>query len=191
MAIPTQVLLINGDYIRQYTELNKSVEEGYIRSSVRKAQDIELQPLLGTDLYNKILSDTEDASISGVYLTLKDTYIKPCLVEWAMYYLIPILDVKIDNGGLVQRISENTTPATSTVVNRLMDHHLASAKFYAQRMVNYICENSSLFPEYSTNNDNQLWPMGNKVAGFGVVGSNPNRNNLPGELQKWPYRINP
>jgi hypothetical protein len=94
-------------------------------------------------------------------------------------------------GGIVQRISENTTPATSTGVNRLMDHHLAAAKFYAQRMVNYICENSSLFPEYSTNNENQLWPSPNKVAGFGVVGSNPNRNNFPAELQRWPYRINP
>ena len=191
MAIPTQVLLINGDYIRQYTELNKSVEEGYIRSSVRKAQDIELQPLLGTDLYNKILEDTEDASITGAYLTLKDTYIKPCLVEWTMYYLIPILDVKIDNGGLVQRISENTTPATSTGVNRLMDHHLASAKFYAQRMVNYICENSASFPEYSTNSQNQLWPFSNKTAGFGVVGSPQNRGNVPASLWNWPYRINP
>jgi len=191
MAIPQQVLLINGDYIRQYTELNKSVEEGYLRSSIRKAQDIELQPLLGTDLYNKILDDTKNATISGAYLTLKDTYIKQCLVEWTLYYLIPVLDTKIDNGGIVQRISENTTPATSTGVNRLMDHHLASAKFYAQRMVNYICENSSLFPEYSTNNDNQLWPSPNKVAGFGVVGSNPNRNNFPAELQRWPYRINP
>lgn len=189
MAIPQQVLLINGDYIRQYTTLNKSVEEAYLRPSILNAQDMFIQPVLGTDLYNKILNDTAGATISGAYLTLKDTYIKRALVEWTMHIALPTLTVKYDNGGVIERTSENTVSPSNAAMQRLINLHLDQAKFYTQRMQDYLCENMSSFPEWQTNDDGQLWASNPRYPSFGVVSRGNFNNNVPANLREWPYRI--
>jgi len=189
MAIPQQVLLINGDYIRQYTTLNKSVEEAYLRPSILNAQDMFIQPILGTDLYDKICVDTAAATISGAYLTLKDSYIKRALVEWTMHIALPTLTVKYDNGGVVERTAENTVAPSNAAMQRLINLHLDQAQFHTQRMYDYLCENSASFPEWSTNNTGQMWSQQNKYTSFGVVSKSNGQGT--GFVPGWPYRIKP
>ena len=47
---------------------------------VKIAQQIDIQNLLGTDLYNKISADIIADSLTGDYLTLVNTYVQPCLI---------------------------------------------------------------------------------------------------------------
>jgi hypothetical protein len=189
MAVPIAVLLIDQNYIYQFTHLNKSVEWAYISPSILDAQATKLQPVIGTDLYKHILDGTRLNTLSGNYLILKDEYIKPVVLYWTMYDLLPHLKVKIDNGGIVERTSDTTTPAGQTDVNRIRDDYFEKAQFAMRRMVDFICHNQSSFPEYSTNDENQLYSAGkNRSVTFGVVSRTTNTTPL-NENPLWRHLI--
>ena len=66
-----------------------------------------------------------------------------------MVELIPSLYVKMDNGSLVLRVSEDTQTITPDDLHREVERARQNAQFYTYRMYQYLCNNSSLFPEYS------------------------------------------
>jgi hypothetical protein len=71
------------------------------------------------------------------------------------------LYVKTDNGSLVIRTSEDTTPITQTDLQNYRDQSRSKAMFYTQRMVDFLCFNQSDFPEYTTNETQQIWSQTN------------------------------
>lgn len=48
------VLLISEDYIKSESNLDNNVSGKYLQSTIKLAQDIELQSLIGTKLLEKI-----------------------------------------------------------------------------------------------------------------------------------------
>jgi len=86
--------------------------------------------------------------------------------------LVPSLYVKVDNGGLVIRTAENTSPISSDDLNREVERARENAQFYTQRLVSYLCNNSNLFPEYSSNSGADMTPETNTYATFEVSGGN-------------------
>ena len=68
-----------------------------------------------------------------------------------MIELYPLLVYKHDNGNIVSRDSENATSISESELHKLMDAAKDNARYYTQRMLDYIRQNVSLFPEYSSN----------------------------------------
>lgn len=154
MAIPAEILLINVDYVKKLTPLAQSVDENYIKSAMYIAQDKWVQPILGDSLMRKIKEDTADSSITGVYLTLRDEHIAKVIVWWTMVELAPNLLYKFDNGTIQTRISEDAQPVTATDMKEMTNRFRDNANSYSTRLKEYLCANSSSFPEYSNN----VWP---------------------------------
>jgi len=152
------VLLISADYVKRYTNINDAVEDISIYPSVTLAQEKHLQAYLGTRLYDKIIIDTADGSISGDYLTLRNDYIQRALLWWSMVELYPNLYVRLDNGGLVIRTSEDSTTISESQYNRVVDSERDNAQAYTDKLVRYLCTNASLFPEYNTYDSGDLSP---------------------------------
>ena len=61
----TNTLIISEAKLRQFTDLNDSVDTELLRNAVRTAQDITIQRVLGTKLYQKILSDIDADTLTG------------------------------------------------------------------------------------------------------------------------------
>ena len=158
MALQAEVLFVNPDYLKRLTNLNGSVEDSYIIPSVILAQDKYLQQYLGTDLLDKVKSEVSGGTLSGNYLTLMDDFIRKVVCWWTMVDLIPTLYVKIDNGGLVIRTAENTSAISPDDLHREVERARTNAQFYTQRLVDYLCNNSSFFPEYSSNTNGDMIP---------------------------------
>ena len=160
MALTAEVLFVKTDYIKRITSLNGSVEDSVVVPAIILAQDKYIQQYLGTDLLNYL--KTNVSSLSGVYETLMDTYIRKATCWWTMVELIPNLYVKLDNGGLVIRASENTNPITEDDLHREVERARANAQFYTERLVSYLTKNSSSFPQYTSNVSPDMHPE--KVA---------------------------
>jgi len=158
MAIEAQVLLVNAEYVKKYTHLNDSVDQNLINPSVYAAQDMYVENIIGTDLMVKIKADTAANNITGNYETLRDKYIRPALAWWVMVDLLPHLAYKMDNGNLVQRTSEDTTPIDDARMKDLKDQAINKARHYTQRLSDYLCAKSSLFPEFSSNTEEKISP---------------------------------
>ena len=81
----TTTLLISEAKIRAFSDLNESVDDALMVNGIREAQDIAIQPIIGTKLYNTLITKIDNNSVSGSYTTLIDDYIQPALVYASLY----------------------------------------------------------------------------------------------------------
>ena len=146
-----EILLISPEYLRQKTALNDAVEQNLIYPATLLAQDKHAEAYLGTQLYSAIKTKIDDDTLTGNYETLHVEYIKPMMVWWTMVELYPYLWIKHDNGNLVSRISEDTQTIDTAQYKKLVDGATNNAQFYTNRLIDYLCANSSLFPEFNAN----------------------------------------
>ena len=125
---------------------------------VKIAQEIHIQNYLGSKLYDKISSDIIGDSLSGNYLSLVTDYIQPMLIHYAMVDYLPFAAYQVKNGGVFKHTSENSESATKDEVDFLVQKQRDFAEYYTRRFVDYICFNSTLFPEYTSNTDSDVYP---------------------------------
>lgn len=125
---------------------------------IKIAQEIHIRNYLGSKLYDKISSDIIDNTLTGSYLTLVDTFIKPMLIHFAMVEYLPFSAFQIKNGGIYKHTSENSETATKVEVDFLVDKQRNFCEYYTQRFLDYICNNSALFPEYTENTSGDVYP---------------------------------
>lgn len=169
-----EILFINDQYIKKYTQVNGSVDPNLLYPSIILAQEKYLMPYLGTSLYNKLKDDIENNTLAGNYQILMDNYVRR-VVLWAMMVeVLPYLTYKIDNGSLVQRSAEESDSIDDGILKEFMDRSQANADFYRGLLTDYLCANSSLFPEYSNNQFPDRNPLNssNKFSSYMISGGN-------------------
>jgi len=165
----TDVFIINEINVRQFSDLNNNVDSKLLQSAIRESQDIEIQRILGTRLYNKILSDIKNSTLSGDYKILVEEWIQNVCIYFAYYYALENIYLRPRNNGLlVPQGGENSDPADGTWYNRKRESVKNKAQFYAERLTNYLIQNQGLFPELNGNVELQeMYPD------FGVQYRNP------------------
>jgi hypothetical protein len=147
----SEVLFISDQYIKKYTQVNGSVDPNLLYPSIILAQEKYLMPYLGTKLYMRLKDDIENNTLAGNYLLLMDQYVRKVVLWSMMVEALPFLTYKIDNGSLVQRSPEDSQGVDDAVLKEFMDRAQVNADFYRGLLTDYLCANSSLFPEFSTN----------------------------------------
>ena len=71
---------------------------------------------------------------------------------------IPFLRFKIENGNIYSKTSETGTPLSTEESQHLREEIVNTAQYYSERMIFYICNNTSSFPEYSQNSGSDVDP---------------------------------
>ena len=133
------------------------------------AQDRYILPVLGTDLNAKLISDIQGSSLSGAYLTLLQTYIQPSLVQYSFATVLPFLRLRMVNNSIVTMSSEQGSSVSHSDLKPLINASTDQAEFYRERLIEYIRNNTSSFPEYSTNTGADLTPTSeNYYAGLNL-----------------------
>jgi len=153
-----EALLITRQDVVKYTSLNANTDVDKYIQFVKIAQDTDLQNFTGTQLLNKIKADIIANTLAGNYLTLTTVYLKPMLIHLAMKYYLPFAAYTISNKGIYKHNSENSTNVDKNEVDFLVEKETQIAQHYTERFINYISNNSSLFPEYNTNSNGDMNP---------------------------------
>ena len=129
---------------------------------IEVAQDIHIQNYLGGSLYDKLqaLIISGDINLAGNsdYKALRDSYIKPMLTWFTQAEYLPFAMFKIDNGGVAKHRGEDSDTVNFSDVDRMMSKINDRAEFYTRRFLDYMCNNSNKFPEYSNNNNGDMYP---------------------------------
>jgi hypothetical protein len=153
-----QALFVSREDIVKFTSVNGNVDVDNFVQWIKVAQDIHIQNYLGTDLFNKINDDIVSSTIANPYLALLTSYIKPMVIHWAMVEALPFMHYQIANKGIYKHNSENSETATIEEVEKLVDKYRLIAQHYTQRFIDYMCDNSSTFPEYLSNSNGDMYP---------------------------------
>ncbi len=158
----TALFITREDLVRN-SIIDGNVDYDKIIQFVKVSQEIDIQNLLGTDLYNKISADIISgagggAGLTGNYLTLVNDFVQPTLIWFAQMNYIPFSAYTIAKGGVYKHQAENSQTVDKNEVDYLVSKAREYANYYSTRLVDYLCFNSSLFPEYTSNTDNDISP---------------------------------
>jgi hypothetical protein len=75
-----------------------------------------------------------------------------------MVEYLPFSAYTIANKGVFKHTSENSTSVEKNEVDFLVEKERMIAQNYTERFITYINFNNSLFPEYSTNSNSDMFP---------------------------------
>ena len=145
------VLFVSENKIKDSTALGGNIDNEFIVPYLKISQKKYIETKLGTDLFEKLQADITAGSLAGVYQTLVDDYIQDALVHWGFYECLPFLRVRVANNGIGVKTSENLESLSQEDLHTLREEIRNTAEFYTERLVDYLCNNNSDYPEYSTN----------------------------------------
>ncbi len=149
------VLFISEAKLKDSTAINLNVSTDLLLPYVRQAQKLYVEPKLGTTLYQKLESLITAGTIGNVgneaYKTLVDDFIGDFLPNMALYHAIPFLRFKIENGNIYSKTSETGNSLSTEEAQHLREEIRNTGEYYMERMISYVTNNITLFPEYNTN----------------------------------------
>jgi hypothetical protein len=156
------VLLISEQKLKDSTAINLNVDVNILLPYVLQAQTLYIEPKLGTQLYEHIKGLIQAGTIGNVgnvaYKTLLDDYISFVLVNYSFYHAIPFLRFSVENGNIYSKTSETGTALTTEESQSLREEISNTAQYYTERLIEYIRNNTSDYPEYSTNSGADVNP---------------------------------
>jgi len=156
------VLFISEQKLKDSTAINLNVDTDLLLPYVRQAQKLYVEPKLGTDLTQKlkdlITAGTLSNPANAAYKTLVDDYVGDMLPNWAFFHAIPFLRFKIENGNIYSKTSETGTALSTEESQHLREEVRNTAEYYTERMIDYVRNNTSSFPEFSTNSGADISP---------------------------------
>lgn len=151
---------ISEAYIKLNSPISQNVDANDLRPHIKVAADMYVQPVLGTNFYDYMVSGYTAQSLSSDEITLVE-YIQPVVMYYTCLLALPFLNYQVKNKGSQFQSSDFSThaengdkKATAFIVNELEN----KAQFYLARLENYLDDNSSLYPNYTTNNDDDIQP---------------------------------
>jgi hypothetical protein len=155
----TTTLFISENKLKNFTDLNNSVDPDLLKNAVREAQDINIQRMLGYNLYQKLITDVNNNTLTGYYLTLMNEYLQDTLLYWSYYEALESIWLRPRNNGL---LIPNGGVEASAVDSNTYDKKRQSVKnkaeWYAERMVGWLIDNETQFPEFGTETGMEIYP---------------------------------
>lgn len=158
----TNTFLISEAKLRQFTDINDNVDTELLKNAVRVAQDIELQRVIGTNLYQSLLTQVDAGPVwtTPNYETLVNDYIQDFLLYGAYYEALEAIYLRPRNNGLLTPTGgENSVNADRSLYDMKRQSVNNKMQYYGERLSNYIAEEQALFPELnSANKIYEQWP---------------------------------
>jgi len=146
-----EILFISPQELSNTTILSGNVDIDKYTFCIANVQVTTIEPLLGSELYDKIITDLEAGPLTGLYLELFEKYIKPITKHYSVGQYIEIASYILDNGGLYKHTGENIEVVDKQEAQFLSNKYNAMAQMYVQRFEKWICKNT--IPEYKTIQD--------------------------------------
>jgi hypothetical protein len=145
------VLFISEQKLKDSTAINLNVDVDILLPFVREAQKLYVETALGTDLTDKLKAEITAGTLAGAYKTLVDDYVGDMLPAYSLYHAVPYLRFKVENGNIYSKTSETGNALSTEESQSFREEILNTASYYRERMIDYVRNNLSSFPEYSTN----------------------------------------
>jgi len=145
------VLFIQENYFKKLTGVDGNVDFKKLESTIIMVQDIYIQAILGTPLYEdiktKIIADPTMATYPNEK-ALIDNYIAKCLAWYIKAEASYSFKFAYQNKGIQVKNSTNSNAADTNDVQLLKDEWTLKAKAYGTLLKDYLIANTTTFTKY-------------------------------------------
>ena len=175
--MPTNsTLFITIDYLRDNTVINGNVDSELLEPFIVAAQNVRIESIIGTGLFNDIVTNIDNDTIAGDNKTLLDDYIQPCLIQWVVYEALPFINYKLTNKAVSTKQGDNSNSSALNEVQYLREQVRNTAEYMSQRVTDYLKANTTLFPLYQNAGDtcDTIRPSSSSYFGGVYLGEDDN-----------------
>lgn len=151
-----KTLLISETTLKNNSVITDNVDMKMLLPSIQYVQDAILQPLLGTRLYRDIQSQVAAGTISQETKELLDDHIENILIYGVMAEVPTDLLLKMMNLTVGRAEDDGITSATLRQVSFLRDHNKGKMQFYAKRMNDFLCFNTTKYPLFTQGQNEEM-----------------------------------
>ena len=155
------VLFIDRTDLVRNSILDGNVDTDKFVFFIQTAQEIHIQNYLGTKMYNALIN----AILAGIDLpenarwkTLLDEYVVSMHIWFTQVDYIPFASYQIRNGGMFKHRSENAETVSKEEVDYLVEKARTNAEWYSRRFIEFMSFNQTLYPEYTSNSNDDIYP---------------------------------
>ena len=159
-TIVTKKVLIQAQTVFDVTGLNQEIDEKLINPFILTAQELHIEPLLGTRLYDAILNDQ--------YNDLKENFVYQPLCWYTVLEALPLLFNRIGNGGVFNNAPENAQIVQNNSVSQMKEWASSKANEYANRLFKEVSYNSGSYPEFRTSQPDEEQSSDSQIK-FGLL----------------------
>jgi hypothetical protein len=146
-----KVLFLSVDYLRDNTVINGNVDSELLEPFILLAQNVHVEPIVGTKLYKEIITSIEGDTLAGANKTLVDDYLQPALVQWALYESLPFINYKLTNKAISTKNSDNSDAVALDELHYLRTNVRDVAEYMSERATKFIKANTDLYPLFLDN----------------------------------------
>jgi hypothetical protein len=145
-----RVLFISEDRLKENSVIQKNVDTKLLTSVILQVQDINIQTTLGSGIYNEIKTQIQANTVTALNRTLLDEYIIPALIKYVESESCINLNFKITNANVNTPTPEHVQVIGIDEAFKLRAYFKDIAEWYATRLKEYLCENSTSYPLYNS-----------------------------------------
>lgn len=162
------VLMISESRLKKITSIDENVEPDDLVPFITQAQDLKIQSILGTYFFNNLKVRISDGTTTAAEKTLLNDYIAPLIANYATYLALPSLNYKIKNKSVLNPSSEESVNTALAELKYLRENYKSTAEFYEARLLDYLCDYSDLFPDYTNPDGLGMTPSSSRKSTGGI-----------------------
>jgi len=142
------ILFINESLVKSRTAISDAIDGKQIKPTIKLAQDKYIMPALGSTLYNRLQAGIEAGNLNNDEKTLMDDYITDTLLWFTIGEMVVMTSYQFFSKGVMQKTAEESISPSKGNIELIQRQYMSNGEFYKQRLIDYLRENSELFPEY-------------------------------------------
>jgi hypothetical protein len=146
--MPEFAYMIDVQWVKDNSPIDDNVDPKLLRNAMRTSQDGYIRDLIGSGLYDEILTQINASTLSANNQTLINQYIAPCLLHYIISEATVPMTFKFMNKSISTRTSDNSNPIDIDQLTTIANHYKNKAEYYANRLTAHLMEYSTTYPLY-------------------------------------------
>jgi hypothetical protein len=148
-----QVILLSETVLKERSIIQDNVDMKVISPTILDVQEFYIIPILGTSLYNEIISQVETNTLTQPNRTLLDEYVLRTMIWYCRFELPLVMNYKHFNKSVGVQNAENLQPASIEEIFVIRDNAKNKAEYYADRTTKFLLANTTVYPLYLNQTD--------------------------------------
>ncbi len=150
----TIINLVSETYIRNNAPFNKNVDINDIVNNISIAQEMGLEPILGSTYYTQIQLAFSAQTLTANEITLME-HIKPFVVMCASEMALSWINYQVKNKGIQTQSGDNSASVDTSILFYQLKDLKNRKEWYGTRLERYLYFNQALFPGYQVQSSTQ------------------------------------
>lgn len=145
--------IVSVEQLKLLTSISDTMDVTLLQPHLLISQQMNVEPILGTALYDDIINRWDNNTLTGNTQTLYEEYIVPAIAYGAWASSVPFLAYKTQRSGIQTQTSPDNTAVTSEELSLYMARVDNMKTYYCNRLNDYLIkDNGEIFPLFRVNN---------------------------------------